>query len=1166
MDDLGNHRLQSSATLRSAVILAALAFPAAVESLDYPEPVLTSLHAVKAVAYSPDGELLASGSGDNTVMIWNARNGRLERTVKGCGSKTLAVAFSHDNNWLAIGGPDRCPIILWNLHFKEGEKVKLLSSIQDGRVTSLAFSPDGKFLASGSWDKMVKLWDVQKKNIRLQKLLDQDDRVESVAFSPDGRQLAWGLADGRARVWTVNSRQFPSDYPQEFDPKYGPIRTVVFSPDGKFLATGSGLPDNEIRLWGIGPGNPPPAQVIGKHGYEVDSISFSPDGKVILSSSWDNTIRLWDIASSSEIARLSDYGRNIGGVAFSPDGRHFASGTGNRNVKLWEWNVHEATASVVSDLKGYAGWVLSVAFSPDGKYLAGGSADGGIRLWDAQSGGLIRILRKDGEEPGDVNSAIFSPDSNQLAAGFENGTLVLWDMDSYKVTELPGPRETIWSVAYSMDGKTLAAGSSDGKIWVWDIRSRRQTRILKGHRCAVKTVAFSPDGKLLATGSDDSQIIIWNTNSWSRKLMSMSEESLRPGKINEFSEIEEIIGEWGATPRAAVDPQKLVDYFDQLKMRYLTKDSGRKLVALTDLIAGDQKREGLASVAFSSDSRLLAAGYLNQVDVWDVKAGTILAKIPKQGPVRSVVFSPDGRQLASAAADGTLKVWNWDAQKGIWNLEADLQSQNRHGVGIRSVAFSANGDFLAAGSEGGTIKIWNRAHWSELATLLAFDGEQWLAFTPDCYYKAGNCYRDGPTWPVALEQCHINRSHAQYGKFCKEQPGSQALDISSEAVTDVVSFPPAPQITITSPAAGSPVNPADVRLQYKIDLDSDENEALLNAEWTEFMDSEGAWSTLTGELNLSEKPKADRKNYSSVPYRIPMEKIIVSTGGPNEINRIRVSARSNLGVTSTAEVRFKAAKPKLYVLAVGVNNGRDGLNRLDYAVADATGVADAVVSQTYLYSDVSTKALVSNNATREEILKTTLDDGFFTDIHQEDVAIIFLSGHGVVNKKGVYSFVTADGSLNDESPNNLDKNDITVKLLGRLSEKVDKIVLLLDSCHAGAVVGSGKEKGDDVDRISSLLSAMSNVKGIAVLWATSATTVIREDVGHGSLAKALLEVLGNSPIDNFMISGSDSNVVTIGSLFSHIKERIDKHGPRNAGDNLGQSPIPPDLPLFYRTP
>jgi WD40 repeat protein len=428
-----------------------------------------------------------------TIYEGNERN-RLE----GHESVVYSVSFSPDGKTLASGSYDNT-IKLWNV--ETGKEIRSLKG-HKGEVISVSFSPDGKTLASGSLDKTIKLWNV-KTGKEIRSLKGHEGGVYSVSFGPDGKTLASGSEDKTIKLWNVEtSKEIRSLKGHE-----GGVYSVSFSPNGKTLASGS--EDKTIKLWTVETGKE--IRSLKGHKGKVSSVSFSPDGKTLASGSLDNTIKLWNVETGKEIYSLKGHKGGVHSVSFSPDGKTLASGSADRTIKLW--NVE--TGVEIRSLKGHESSVYSVSFSPDGKNLASGSYYGTIKLWNVETGEEIRSLK--GHEDR-VSSVSFSPDGKTLASGSYDRTIKLWNVETGReIRSLKGHEGEVSSVSFSPDGKTLASGSADNTIKLWNVETGtekigKEIRTLKGHEDRVSSVSFSPDGKTLASGSTDKTIKLWNVD------------------------------------------------------------------------------------------------------------------------------------------------------------------------------------------------------------------------------------------------------------------------------------------------------------------------------------------------------------------------------------------------------------------------------------------------------------------------------------------------------------------------------------------------------------------------------------------------------------------------------------------------------------------------------
>jgi len=600
--------------------------------------------------------------------LWRLCHGDL-LTLKGHRDSVTSVAFSPDGRKLATGSWDGAAK-LWNIG--GGQELATLKGHRS-YVFSVAFSPDGKRLATGSWDRTVKLWDADTGQ-ELATLKGHGDGVWSVAFSPDGKRLATGSRDRTAKLWDAVTGQELTTLKGHGDYVY----SVAFSPDGKRLATGSW--DHTAKLWDVGAGQE--LVTLKGHGNAVLAVAFSPDGKKLATGSMDHTVKLWDAAAGHELATLKGHGDEVLSVSFSPDGKKLATGSRDRALKLWDAGAGQELAT----LKGHGDYVTSVAFSPDGKLLATGNADHTAKLWDAVNGQELTTLKGHGDE---VHSAAFSPDGKKLATGSRDGAAKLWDaVTGRELAILRGHRDGVWSVAFSPDGKALATGGYDGAAKLWDVGGGQVLATLKGHADMVYSVVFSPDGKKLATGSRDGTAKLWDAVT-GRELATLK-------------------GHKSAVYSVAFSPdgRRLVTGSYDRTAKLWDVGGGQELATLKG--HGD----GVRSMAFSPDGKMLVTGsYDRTIKLWDVGAGQERATfVGHADEVFSAVFSPDGKRLATGSRDRTVKLW--DVGSG-----QELSTLKGHGASVWSVAFSPDGKTLATGSGDHTVKLWRAATEPEALAL-----------------------------------------------------------------------------------------------------------------------------------------------------------------------------------------------------------------------------------------------------------------------------------------------------------------------------------------------------------------------------------------------------------------------------------------------------------------
>src|SRR5216683_2125690 len=409
-------------------------------------------------------------------------------------SAIYSVAFSPDGQFLAVGSANG-EVGVWQV--ARWKQIMTLSG-HLGWVWSVTFSPDGARLASGSQDGTVKLWEVSTGQC-LTTLQSYTGRVWSVAFSPDGARLASSSEDGTVKLWQVNTGQCLAT----LQGHTGRVWSVAFSPDGARLASGSD--DGTVRLWEVSTGQC--LATLQGHVMWSTSASFSPDRSRFATGSHDGTVKLWEVSAGKCLQTLRGHTNWVGSVAFSLDGTLLASGSHDRTVRVWE----VSTGTCLKTLQGHTDWVRSVTFSPDGSRMASGSYDTTVRTWEVSTGKCLQTLRGHTNWMGFV---AFHPDGTLLASGSDDRTVRVWEVSTGKCLKiLQGHTGLVQSVAFSPDGTVLASGSDDRTVRVWEVSTGKCLKILQGHTGLVESVTFSPDGATLASGGHDGTVRVWDVSS-----------------------------------------------------------------------------------------------------------------------------------------------------------------------------------------------------------------------------------------------------------------------------------------------------------------------------------------------------------------------------------------------------------------------------------------------------------------------------------------------------------------------------------------------------------------------------------------------------------------------------------------------------------------------------
>jgi len=957
-------------------------------------------------------------------------------------------------------------------------------------VTTLAFSPDGKTLASGSRDQTVKLWDVAT-GLEL-RTLNGRSVIFEVAFSPDSKLIAVNDG-GTVQLWDVATGAMLRAIEVEF------VNSIAFSPDGKILATGTS--NGVIQLWDVL--TAAAVRKVGRETSGVFSIAFSKDGKTLVSGSYKGDIKLWSVETDSALAAFKGQ-YLINSIVFTPNGNILASDevsgekiarrwnpvtgaellplrilgdvkalalSGNGNIvaagvsrKLRLWDV--VTGTEMAPLQGDADYFEAIVFSSDDKMIATGSPDGTVKLWDLEKRTELRTLKGHSAW---VQSVDFNPDGKTLVSGGADGTIRLWDLSSGAE---PRTFKTnfIQSVAFSPDGSILASGSSMGTAKLWEVSTGAELRTFKGQSDG--SVAFSPDGKIVATAGD-SGAVLWDvaTGAQLRSLKSHS------------NSVESVV----FSPDGKIVARGTLDH----------------TVALWDVSTGTEFRtfkghaHDVSTVAFSPDGRTLASGsWDGTVKFWDVSTGVELRTLRgHSGGVLSLAFSPDGKMLATGSEDLNVKLW--DVTTGM-----ELASLVGHSGHVSTVAFSRNGKYLVSGGRDSVIKIWDVSSRKELATLIAFDTGDWLAVAPDGLFDGtpaawskilwrfnNNTFDNGPVesyfndffYPSLLTEIlagkHPN-APAELSKKNRKQPRLQVTVVGAH-----------PNVSVTT---------RQVKVRIEI------AEAFSGAQDLRLFRNGSLVKVWRGDL---------LKGRASVTLEAPVSIV----AGANRLtsyafNRDNIKSRDATVIVNGAD-RLKR-NGIAYVVAVGVNEYANSEYDLKYAVADARDFAEELKHQQSnlkIYEKVELIQLIDRNATKAKIIERLRH--LSQKIQPEDALVIYFAGHGTAQRKRFYLIphdLGYNGSrtqINRVGLQNILAHSISDEELEKLLELIDagRIILVIDACNSGQALEAEEKRRGPMN--SKGLAQLAYEKGMYILTAAQSYQAAIEAVrlGHGYLTYALVE-------------------------------------------------------------
>jgi len=1072
-----------------------------------------------------------------------------------------SVAFSPNGKYVLTGSIDNTAK-LWDL---TGREMQTFKGHTD-QVLSVAFSPDGNFVLTGSADNTAKLWDLSGSEIQTFK--GHVSAIHSVAFSPvtpedpkGGKYVLTGSADYTAKLWDFSGQETLTFLGHTL-----PIMSVVFAPNGKQVLTGS--QDGKAKLWDLS-GNEIQSF---KHKADVLSVAFSPDGNFILTGCKDKIARLWNV-SGKEIQEFKGHGELVSSVAFSPDGKRILTGSGDnpynqpsedRTAKLWDLNGRE-----IQTFTGHDFDVRSVAFSPvspddptGGKYVLTGSADATAKLWDLSG----REIRSFIGHSATIMQVAFSPGGKDVLIGSFNHAPRLWDLTKSETQSFVGHQWYLTSVAYSPDGKYVLSGSWDQAAKMWDL-SGQEIQSFDGHTSFVDAVAFSPDGKNVLTGSWDQTAKLWD---------------LSGQEIQSFEGHKSHIVTVAFSPPSPEDPNggKYILTGSQDGTAKLWGISGQNLMTFEGHTAT------VSALAFSPNGKNVLTGSLdNTLRLWDLSGKEVKSFGDQDFGVNSIAFSP---ATPDDPSGGKYILSGGDKKVTLWDLSGrEIRSFKGHSSYVESVAFSPDRKYILTGGFDNMSKIWDTDSGKELATLIAIDSNDWVVTTPSGLFDASPGAMQLMHYMVGLEVVELKQLKTRYYEPYLLQKVMGFMPGGLRPVDELNNVPLYPEVL----EASIKNDLLKVRLKARsggigrVALELDGSDLVTDANPTRQADFQLDLKPYLGFFSPSKPNHLSLKLYNekgwveSQSYVLEHPYDSVTAKGPGDPVVPR-RALNNQADASLEKIHF-------YALVVGTSKYRDEKLNLKYPEKDASIFADALrKAGGKLFKNQVEVQLLSTETEpwpRKAVIRKALSD-IQAKAGPDDILLVYFSGHGItyppVSEDGQFYYLTTDiagDNLKDEAilKTQAIAQDSLMDWVRQI--KARKRILIYDACNSGSVVNQFEAGAKDLNTDQRrALERMKDRTGMYVLAGSAADKSSYEasNYGHGLLTYSLINGM-------LSVAAKKNTLVEVGDLFAFVEDDVERLAkninreqrpevikaesyPIGIIDNQTDIKMPTELPVFVR--
>jgi WD40 repeat protein len=1009
-------------------------------------------------------------------------------------------------------------------------------------IASIGFSPDGRTIVTASEDKTLKLWEASSGRL-LRTMVGHAQYAQTASFSPDAHEIISAAWDSSVKIWDPQTGRMLKSLEDPRGTSYQ-INVASYCPDGRFFVSANG--DDVITLWDAQSKKPirylkdERKFSVGSNG--IKTVICSSDGRSLISARDDNKISFWDRASGRLIRSISS-SAEVPALALSSDGKFLAYAQRNTEVDL----IDTSDGKKLKELILPNGKLAATAISPDGLTLVTASTMG-LKLWDIAGAKELAGLAVDS-----VSQVSFSPDGKAIA--YSTGEyLRIWEPKSQRNLVPPvsdARKASIGDVTIAPDGLTLVSAHGN-TLNQWNATTMRPSRSLTGNLEWIRAVTISPDGRTITTANSDTAASDGTIQEWdaSTGLELRSIKLLRQPRSIIYSRDGRTIAVAGdkfiSLYDAAGDRLQREISYDTIVNGLAFSPDGRTIAATGlnefkswDVVSGRELRtfrapgsEWINTLAISPDGRTIVSGAdFGQLQLWDMATGRSLRNFKGHtAPVISVVFSPDGRAVASSSEDNTVRLW--DVATG--RLLHTLTGQSGKVKGL----YFPDGHSLVTGSADSTLRRWSLSGELLALSVLREEG-QWLTITPEGFFDTSgggietlSLVRSLEAWSIDQLYQPLYRPDLVREKLAGDPRGLVKDAAARLDLSKVIESGDAPKVAITSPPDGS-VSNGEINVEGTV---TEQGGGVGRIEWR--LNGQPVGIDTRGLARV--QPNATPPTASGVSgASIRISQKMVLDAGDNVVEIVAYNAKG-LVASQASRITLKtttpvvAANPRLFVLAVGINDYYDGRLKLNFAASDAKSIAASFQKVgAGLYESVKAVTVLDGDVTRANLEKVF--GQLASEVKTTDVFVFFVAGHGRT-LDGHYYFLPQDFKYRDEG--SYAEGGLSQEQWQKWITTVQarKSVLIYDTCESGTVAADNVVVASrGVQRVEEQAVAYQKLRdatGKTILAASTDTEPAMEGYkGHGVFSYVLIEALEKA-------QRNANGLIEVTGLISYIDDQV----------------------------